>query len=130
MNDMLTVYPFMDAIGSSGSGGVVFQKAGTQACIHFEIDVDGDWTPANWHIHNGTPGQNGPVVLNFNELADGLSAEGCIDVDQSLSNAILLDQGSYYFDFHGDGDRSDRTSDFFKVLRCIPINAKKTISEL
>lgn len=79
-------------------------------------------------IHNGTPGQNGPLKVNFVDLANGYSASGCFDIDQALSNDILLDQGSYYFDFHGEGDRNDRSSAWFKVLRCVPLNAKKTTS--
>lgn len=133
VEDMLTVFPFFDApAGITGHGAVVFEAAGTQACLDFTIKTDdyAYWHPAGWHFHNGIPGTNGPLVLTFNEVADGFSAHGCVHIDPALANGVLLDQGSYYFDIHGDGDPEVRGSEWFKVLRCPPLNAKKTISAL
>lgn len=129
-DDGLTVAPFMDAEGAEGYGGVTFEEAGSMACFDFVIKPTKEWEPIFWHIHNASPGNNGPVVINFSELVTSSKrvkrAKGCIAVDPPLANAILMDEGMYYFDFHGAGARTDSLDSlFFQVLRCPPLNDKK-----
>ncbi len=57
------------------------------------------------HIHRGSAGENGPVLVDFNIRSAGLSGgtgstSGCATVSRSLANNIKNNSGNFYVNVH------------------------------
>ncbi len=55
------------------------------------------------HIHRGSPNQNGPIVLTLIPIpasGDLDVSSGCLDVTDSLADAILKNPRKYYVNVH------------------------------
>lgn len=83
--------------GGFGFARVAINLDSGQVCYQLSVAEIDPATAA--HIHAGSLGQNGPVVVPFNTPVDGLSS-GCVDVSRSISFAIAADPSAYYVNVH------------------------------
>jgi hypothetical protein len=67
--------------------------------VCYQLSVAGTDTPIAAHIHEGGPGEAGPVVVPFEAPATGLS-KGCVDVDPALAAMIVNNPHGYYVNVH------------------------------
>lgn len=82
-----------------GSGHASLTLNQGQGEICFDITVENVDPITAGHIHAAPAGSNGPVVVNFQVGANGLS--GCVDgVDKALIKAIRQDPSAYYVNLH------------------------------
>ncbi len=77
----------------------VFGVDGEATRLCYVLTVDKIDTATAAHIHEGRPGQNGPVVVNLAPPADG-SAAGCVTADAQTVAEILADPHDYYVNVH------------------------------
>ncbi len=81
----------------SGFASVTLNQGLGEVC--FEIEVSGISTVVAAHIHTGAAGVNGPPVVNFNPVVNGLS--NCVSgVDAELSKDIRQNPALYYVNVH------------------------------
>ncbi len=81
----------------SGFAAVTLNQGLGEVC--FDITVEGVDPIAAAHIHDAPAGLPGPVVVNFDVLANGLS--GCVSgVDADLIKDIRQNPGEYYVNVH------------------------------
>jgi hypothetical protein len=81
----------------SGSARITLHVDQAQICYELSVTAIDPATAA--HIHVGTAGQAGPVVVDLAPPTSGESF-GCTDVDQALVTAILQSPENYYVDVH------------------------------
>jgi len=81
-----------------GSGFAVVTLNPGQEEVCFDIQVADVEPIAAAHIHRGGPNVAGPVVVNFNVAANGLS--GCFTADRELIKEILKNPGDFYVNVH------------------------------
>ena len=85
--------------GATGDATVEIDVEGGQVC-HL-INYANTGAPITLgHIHVGDPGVNGPVVVDFTNLASG--AEACVAADSQLLSEIVANPGGYYVNLHTD----------------------------
>jgi hypothetical protein len=86
--------------GSSGSGTAHLTLNSGQGEVCWDITVSNLTSPVILdHIHAGAVGVNGPIVVDFNFPANGLS--GCVDgVDRALVKDIRSNPENYYVNVH------------------------------
>ncbi len=65
----------------------------------YQLSVANTDTPVAAHIHEGSAGTTGPVVVPFDAPTDGL-AKGCMNIDASLAASIVANPGGYYVNVH------------------------------
>lgn len=80
----------------SGSAWVTINQGLDEVC--FAIDVADVEPILAAHIHAAPASVNGPVVVNFNVAANGLS--GCVPVEKDLAKAIRQNPDQYYVNVH------------------------------
>ena len=80
----------------SGTAHITLNQGQGEIC--FDITVNNVDTIAASHIHAAPAGTAGPVVVNFNVGANGLS--GCVIVDADLIKAIRQNPENYYVNVH------------------------------
>lgn len=81
----------------SGSAHITLNQGQGEVC--FDIDVANVDPIMAGHIHAAPAGVAGPVVVNFNIAANGLS--GCVDgVSKDLIKAIRQNPEAYYINVH------------------------------
>ena len=85
-----------------GSATVKITKLNaSQARLCFGITVAGVDKPILTHIHKGTAGTNGPVVVDLIPPANGFNASsGCVNVPLALALDIQTDPLNYYVNLH------------------------------
>lgn len=86
--------------GASGTGGISFNIGKGIFCI--DATFEGKDIEA-LHVHEKADGsQSGPVVVQLSGLLaeDGLSADGCVDVDREVLRGIASEKGEYYINAH------------------------------
>jgi hypothetical protein len=82
-----------------GSGIAHLRLSPEHGQVCFEIDVANLATIVAAHIHAGPAGVNGPVVVNFNPVVNGL--HNCVSgVSRDLINKIIAAPQSYYVNVH------------------------------
>jgi hypothetical protein len=69
-----------------------------RVCIETEAQNIAPLTLA--HIHRGAAGTNGPVVVDFAPLIDGVTVDGCVRAPRDTINAIAADPAGYYINLH------------------------------
>lgn len=83
----------------NGSGFAHLTLNQGQGEICFDISVQNISTITLAHIHAAPAGVNGPVVVNFNPAANGLS--NCVyNIDPDLIKAIRQNPENYYVNVH------------------------------
>jgi hypothetical protein len=81
----------------SGTADITLNQGQGEVC--FDITVANIDTITAAHIHVGTVDVAGPVVVNFDPVANGLS--NCVDgVDRDLIKAIRQNPENYYVNVH------------------------------
>jgi hypothetical protein len=80
----------------SGSAFVTLNQGQGEVC--FDITVENVAPILASHIHVGPAGSPGPVVVNFNVPANGLS--GCVSADPDLIKDIRQNPEAYYVNVH------------------------------
>ena len=86
-------------VASSGSGTALVTLNQGQGEVCWDISVQGLTTPVILaHIHQGTAGVNGPVVVDFMEPVNGLN--GCVSADPTLIKQIRQNPADYYVNVH------------------------------
>lgn len=69
--------------------------------VCYEVTHDLVPEPFGFHIHEGKPGQNGPIVVDFfSDPAETVPPTGCVDVDRELAKRIMRNPGGFYFNLH------------------------------
>lgn len=81
----------------SGTARILVNPGQAEVC--FELTVSNIEPAFAAHIHSGTVGVNGPVVVPLTPPTDGTSS-GCIAVERDLALAIVLDPAGYYVNVH------------------------------
>jgi CHRD domain len=84
-----------------GTGTATFRMIKGAAVICFTITVKDIVLPATGaHIHQGTTGVNGNVVVPLKAPDASGSATGCVNSSRTLVAAILANPGGYYANVH------------------------------
>jgi len=91
------VAPFIGKVGASGSVSLRFNPGQGTVCVDLETD---GFNLVLAHIHKGTVGMNGGVVVDFTGLIDGDGADGCVAADRDLIREIIRDPQDYYVNLH------------------------------
>lgn len=103
---------------AEGEAEVRIGQGARQLC--YTLEVEGLRNVVASHIHAGTAGQNGPVVVPLTAPTMGRSS-GCVDIPSELGMAIKANPSAYYVNIHtaqfpagairgqlhGDDDRAD-----------------------
>ena len=82
-----------------GSGTAVLTVNPGAREICYTLTVEGIAPSIAAHIHVGTAGVAGPVVVPLNPPTGGTSS-GCATVDRELALAIIRDPQNYYVNVH------------------------------
>jgi hypothetical protein len=90
----------------SGSATVILIPQTTTIC--FAVLVNGITTPVAAHIHRGTAGQNGPIVVDFTPdipapapvPGSAATSSGCKNITAGLLDAIRNTPSRYYVNVH------------------------------
>lgn len=91
------VAPFVGKVGASGSVSLRFNPGQGKVCVDLETD---NFNLVLAHIHTGTVGNNGGVVVDFTGLIDGNGADGCVEKDRDLILDIIRNPQDYYVNLH------------------------------
>ena len=86
-----------------GSATILFTAA-TQLCFGITVDNIGNVTAA--HIHTGSPGVNGPIIVNLSPPAgvgNPRAWAGCVAVAAATANAIKANPTAFYVNVHTTG---------------------------
>jgi hypothetical protein len=90
--------PTPDSGDDNGQGSGEVTIKGTQICWDFEFSTE---TPnseiSGFHIHEGPPGEDGDIVVDF----EG-QLEGCQDIEGSLAAQIKTNPEDFYANIHTD----------------------------
>lgn len=88
-----------DGVGSATIKTTKISATGARLC--FGITVSGLDTPIAAHIHEGTAGVNGPIVVPLTPPATGTNASsGCVSVPLGRAIDINVDPLNYYVNVH------------------------------
>jgi CHRD domain len=82
-----------------GSGTAQLTVNPGQEEICYSLEVSGIAPAQAAHIHAGTAGEAGPVVVHLAAPTDGTST-ACTVVDRDLALAIIRDPDDYYVNVH------------------------------
>jgi CHRD domain len=83
----------------SGTAEITINLGHDELCYH--VTVSGLTTPVlASHIHHGTAGTNGPVVIPFPNAAGSNNFAGCVTVDDTLLNQVRSDPSDFYVNVH------------------------------
>jgi CHRD domain len=78
------------------TGSVTFRKlVPTQL-----FEREDEFGPTKFHIHRGVKGQNGPVVVDFTDVANRGQTRGKVVADGALVAEIAADPGNFYINYH------------------------------
>lgn len=93
----------------NGSGeAYVFGIDANATTLCYVLTVEGIAPATAAHIHEGPPGENGPVVVTLARPTDGNSADCLVESDATKFAAgqtvaeILADPGDYYVNVHNE----------------------------
>lgn len=87
-------------VNGRGSATIVFQG---DSVLCYGVVVAKTDTPTQAHIHDGTAGTNGPIVVTFETPngGDPDTASGCVtDVDPALARCIRQLPNGFYVNVH------------------------------
>jgi hypothetical protein len=83
-----------------GTGSARLRLNQGQERICYRLEVSGIAAATAAHIHRGSAGVAGPIVVTLAAPgADGI-AEGCVSVDRELVKAIRKNADAYYVNVH------------------------------
>ncbi len=86
-----------------GSGSAIITLDREKGEICFELSVSGITLPARAaHIHEGSVGENGPIVVGLAPPDAGGIAKGCRSVESEKLNAIMQTPSNYHILVHTD----------------------------
>ncbi len=80
-----------------GFANVFLNSADSPFC--YDLSVNGIAPASAAHIHQGGADEAGPVVITLETPSEG-SAEGCVEVDAALVDAIEADPSGFYVNVH------------------------------
>lgn len=84
---------------ASGFATATFRPGAGAVC--YEVSHDLVPEPHGFHIHEGAPGENGDIVVDFFTDPTGtVPPTGCVDVDRDVAKRILRNPDGYYFNLH------------------------------
>ena len=87
-----------------GVGAALVEVSATRVCS--DLNATMGEKPTKAHIHQGSKGVSGPVVVDLNPtFAPGESAftsKGCVDAPAEVTAAIIADPGGHYLNIHSD----------------------------
>ena len=84
------------APGGSGTAEITLNQGQAEVCFHITVATIDTITAA--HIHSGAVGTNGPVVVNFNPVVNGL--DNCVSADPALMKTIRQNPEAFYINVH------------------------------
>lgn len=84
--------------GDPDGAGVAKLRFDRDGTVCFDIDVIRVEPIAAGHIHSAPAGVDGPVVVDFDVAANGLS--GCVTAEPNLLRAIRRSPADYYVNLH------------------------------
>jgi hypothetical protein len=84
-----------------GSGFATITVNPGQELLCYELSVAGIAPATAAHVHFGSPGEAGPVVVGLAPPTSGFSS-GCVFVDRGLAKAIIKNPSLYYVNVHND----------------------------
>ncbi len=81
-----------------GSASAIYDEG--RLC--FGLTVKNIGTPTGAHIHRGTRGKNGPIVVHLSQpsAGDPGASSGCVNVQESLARSILRRPHRFYWNVH------------------------------
>jgi hypothetical protein len=102
ISSVLTAAGESPASTSNGFGVATFTIDPTRTILTVDETVSGVGTVAAAHIHHGTPGVAGPVVIPFNAAAfsNGHLTQTITGIDPVLLNDIIAHPDQYYTNVH------------------------------
>jgi CHRD domain len=65
-----------------------------------DVLVGGETAPTKLHLHNAAAGANGPVVVDFTDLAIQGRRSGCVTADKALLQSMISSPGQFYVNVH------------------------------
>jgi CHRD domain len=80
---------------NASSGRACFKRLRVRTAL-----AVGESAPTKLHIHNAPAGANGPVVLDFTDLAAAGRRAGCVTADNALLQSIVSSPGQFYVNVH------------------------------
>ncbi|HUF31801.1 MAG TPA: CHRD domain-containing protein [Acidimicrobiales bacterium] len=84
----------------SGAAEVTIDLASAEIC--FEVSVDNIDPPTAAHIHEGTPDEAGPIVVELGDPSDDGVWDGCTVADADLAADIAANPAGYYVNVHNE----------------------------
>jgi hypothetical protein len=96
----------VDTVGSPGTATVrlTLDPGGSEVCYSKlrlrNVLVNGETAPSKLHIHAGPPSVNGPVVIDFTDIATTGARKGCMPVEADLVQRIINAPEFYYVNVH------------------------------
>ena len=84
---------------SDGTGSATVTVSVPQKEVCYELEVANIATPTMAHIHVGTAGTSGPVVVTLDTPTTGTS-QGCEDISGRLAAQLLARPQRYYVNVH------------------------------
>ncbi|MGI8758731.1 MAG: CHRD domain-containing protein [Acidimicrobiales bacterium] len=85
--------------GGDGLANVFLETGRSEIC--YDIIVNGIGAATAAHIHEGTDGVEGPVVVPLEAPTDG-AIDGCAPADSELISRIQADPTGFYVNVHND----------------------------
>ncbi len=96
LNGANEVAPAVGDPDGTGAASVTLYPSLRRVCWSFNVRNIDQVTMA--HIHAGAAGVNGPVVIDFNPVANGFA--GCTSADSTLLRQIAGNPAGYYVNVH------------------------------
>lgn len=96
----------VDTVGSDGTATIRlrFNPSAGEACFSNlrlrDVLAEGEVAPTKLHLHAGVPSINGPVVVDFTDLAAQGKRRGCVSADPQLIQSIVNAPNSFYLNVH------------------------------
>ena len=85
-----------DADGT-GTAKVTADATTNQVC--YDLTAQAIDRPTAAHLHRGTFGVAGPVVVPFDAPTDG-SSKGCVSVEKAVAAAVIANPAGFYVNIH------------------------------
>ncbi len=91
-------------VNTNGQGVAFFTFDEKKSTLYFSVSLSNLSTPiTGMHIHEGPPGENGPVIINLVPFLNGNRAKGAI---QNVTRATIAKMltGAYYINVHTENN--------------------------
>lgn len=101
-NELTATTPTGDPDGFGAASVTLDYISATVAQVCFDLAYSNIAAPASAHLHRGTAGNAGPVVVDFG-TPGSTSHSGCVIVDATLADEITASPSGFYVNVH-NGD--------------------------